>query len=258
MQLLEVEYFLLEDERDNYLDKTYGEKLEAMAQNDNSENARGATSRKIIQILRGMDPTNGKFLTYLVTQYIKPDDEGRIKFRLEDTENIRNVLQNFLRYRNTLEKKDINQYKNIHELVSKMYELQQANAPVPKTKGEEEREKLEGAKVILKGPNIKIIEVTTPEASMALSLKYSPTWCTRGESHSIRYLKDGNLFVIVVQEPNKPLRAWQFHYESSQIMDELDRPISPNDKALLSKFPEYVQFIDMMIRRHYTDVTTLK
>lgn len=257
MQLLEVEYFLLEDERDNYLDKTYGEKIEAMAQRDNSENARGLNSKQVIQILRGMDPTNGKFLTYLVTQYIKPDNQGGLRFRLEDTENVRNVLQNFIRYKNNLDKKDINQYSNIQDLFNVIYDLERSRAPAPKSKGEEEREKLQGAKLILSGPNIKIFEITTPEAARAVALKYQTNWCTLGQNYSVGYLRQGNLYVIVVTEGDK-VRAWQFHYESSQLRNEADASISDSDKALLSNFPEYIQFIDMMIRRHYTDVTTLK
>lgn len=257
MQLLEVEYFLLEDERDDYLEKNFGEKLEQTAMRDDSAEARGKSAKEIIQILRGMDPTNGKFLTYLVTQYVKPDNQGNLRYRLEDTENVRNVLQKFIRYRNTLEKKDITQYANIQDLFNIIYELERRNAPTPKTKGEEEREKLEGAKLVLQGPNIKIFEITTPEAAAAVALKYQTNWCTLGRNHSLNYLRQGNLFVIVVKTPDR-IRAWQFHYESGQLMNEADSSINESDKALLSSFPEYLQFIDMMVQRHYTDIRNLK
>jgi Rad3-related DNA helicase len=257
MQLLEVEYFLLEDERDDYLEKTFGEKLEQTAMRDDSANARGKQAKQIIQILRNMDPSNGKFLTYLVTQYVKPDDQGNLRYRLEDTENVRNVLQKFIRYKNTLQKKDINQYSNIQELFNVIYELERRDAPAPKTKGEEEREKLEGAKLILQGPNIKIFEITTPQAAASVALKYQTNWCTLGTAHGLRYLREGELYVIVVKTPDR-LRAWQFHYQSGQLMNEADAAINDRDKTLLSSFPEYIKFIDMMVQRHYTDISTLK
>lgn len=257
MQLLEVEYFLLEDERDDYLEKNFGEKLEQTAMRDNSPEARGKSAKEIIQILRGMDPTNGKFLTYLATQYVKPDNQGNLRYRLEDTENVRNVLQQFIRYRNTLEKKDINQYANIQDLFNIIYELQRRNAPAPKTKGEEEREKLEGAKLVLQGPNIKIFEITTPEAAAAVALKYQTKWCVLGRTYALSYLRQGNLYPIIVKTSDR-IRAWLFHYESGQLKNEADSEINDSDKALLSSFPEYLQFIDMMVQRHYTDIKNLK
>lgn len=255
MKILDFEIFLFEDARDDFILQQQGEKLVQAAQRDQS--ARGLDAPAILARIRSMDPTNGKFLQYLVNQYTKPDEEGNPKYRLEDTDQIKHVLEEFLKRKQQLNVTDINQYKNIRDLMNAIYDLEEKSKPAPKTKGEEEREKFEGAKVLYSEPGIVIYDLVTPEAARAVALKYGTKWCTLNMNTAKGYINQGGLYAILVKQDGKVI-PYQMHYESDQIMDARDHPVGKKDKEILSKFSVWYEFIDWLIGRHYYDKTEIE
>jgi hypothetical protein len=255
LKILDFETFLFEDARDDYILQQQGEKLVQAAQRDNS--ARGLDAPAILSRIREMDPTNGKFMQYLVSQYIKPDEEGNQKYRLEDTEQVKTSLDGFMKMKQQLNVSDINQYKNIQDLFTAIYELQQKNAPVAKTKGEEEREKFEGAKVLYHEPGIVIYDLTTPESARAVALKYQTRWCTLNTDTARGYINQGGLYAILVKKDGKVM-PFQMHYESDQVMNAADSPVNKKEKEALSSFAVWYKFIDWLIGRHYYDKTEIE
>jgi hypothetical protein len=64
------------------------------------------------------------------------------------------------------------------------------------------------------------------------------------------YHDQGDLIIIIAKIGEK-IRKWQLHYESNQFMDERDQEISQADIKLLSKIPEYTEFLNTLIKKHY-------
>lgn len=247
--------FLFEDARDDYILQQQGEKLVQAAQRDQS--ARGLDAPKILAKIREMDPTNGKFLQYLVNQYTKPDEQGNQKYRLEDTEQVKHSLDEFLKRKQQLNVTDINQFKNIQDLFKAIYDLEQKGKPAPKTKGEEEREQFEGAKVLYSEPGIVIYDLVTPESARAVALKYGTRWCTLNVNTAKSYINQGGLYAIIVKQDGQVM-PFQMHYESDQVMNAADNPINKREKEVLSKFSVWYEFIDWLIGRHYYDKTEIE
>lgn len=252
MKIAELGLFLFEDARDVYILQQQGEKLTQAAQRDHSAGRLSAPD--ILAKIREMDPTDGKFLQYLVNQYIKPDEQGNQKYRLEDAERIKKVLQTFTQVKQRLNVTDINQFKNIQDLFATIYDLEQQNKPAPKTKGQEEREVFAGAKVLYKNPDIIIYDLTTPAAARAVALKYQTEWCTLdGAEKAEYYINTGGLYAIIVKKGNK-IVPFQLHYESGQVMNAADVPINKKETELLSSFPVWYEFVDWLVKRHYSEI----
>jgi len=247
--------FLFEDARDDYILQQQGEKLVQAAQRDQS--ARGLDAPAILARIRAMDPTNGKFLQYLVNQYTKPDEEGNQKYRLEDTDQVKHSIDEFMKRKQQLNVTDINQFKNIQDLFKTIYDLEQKGKPAPKTKGEEEREKFEGAKVLYSEPGIVIYDLTTPEAAREVALKYGTRWCTLNLNTAKGYTNQGGLYAILVKKDGKVM-PFQMHYESDQVMNAADSPVNKREKEILSGFSVWYEFIDWLIGRHYYDRTEIE
>jgi len=79
--------------------------------------------------------------------------------------------------------------------------------------------KTQGASKIYDDGSLKVIEVTTPEASCYYSK--NTRWCTSNPDTAERYLKDGSLYVIIENDQ----KIAQLHVPSNQFVNAKDRPI---------------------------------
>lgn len=236
-------YFLTEqNKREEYIAQAFGSKLMPAAHNDVS--ARGMHEPiQVVQALAKIDPKNGKNLQFLASKYAAGE------FRFEDANRVRSAIEQFYKVRGALEKKDINQYKSIHELYDV---VEKAPTEVKSNRSEKRQIKQEGSDVVLKGPNFLILHLLTGQA--ACYYASGTKWCTSDVGTFENYARQGLIYVIFVKDKEGNTRKFQFHYESGQVMNEKDRALSKSEIDLLSSYPEWYQFVDMMVKKHHKEL----
>lgn len=231
--------FLTEDNRIDFIVSKQGEKIQSAAQNDvSARNFREPA--QVVQKILSFDPTKGKALQFLVNKYIAKE------FRIEDGKRVQDALTAFVKKRNVLEKKDINQYKSLHDL----YDAVEAAPEAEVSKRQQEKQiKVEGTEAIFKKADFIILRLITAEAATFYAA--GTKWCTSAPSTFESYARQGPIFVIMVKDGGAT-RKFQMHYHSGQIMDEKDRNITKTDIALLSKHQEWYKFVDMLVKKHWS------
>lgn len=228
----------LNEAREDFVAQQLGDKITAAYNNDVGQKPPLDTPLAIVQyVSQNTDP---KAIQKLMAWYVAG------QFKLEDVHRIKNDLTLFNRVKQQLAVKDLNQYKTLVDLYNALAPFENQDV---KTKGEQEREiKQSGAKTIINSPDFKVIEILNKEA--ACYYGKGTKWCTAADENNMfdHYHKQGSIYIITMPKIN---RKWQLHYESGQYMDEQDNQIGSADIALLSKVPEYTQFLNMLIKKHY-------
>jgi len=233
---------LFEASKVEYVIKTFGEKLVAAARKVESGNPEELTPEAITAKLETADPTGNKeYLVWLALQYV------RGSFRLEDTSRLRNDLEKFHKIKKTLENKDIMKYD-----MDALYNAIESGEENPVlTKGEMERSvKSQGSEKIIDEPNFTVLELKSKEA--ACFYGKGTKWCTAADENNMfdSYAKSGKMYFILVNDDGKQ-RKFQLHFNSGQFMNERDVPLSAAEIAMLSKFPGYKKFLNMLVDHHY-------
>ena len=167
------------------------------------------------------------------------------QFKLEDVSRVQGYMIRFTELKPKLEKKDIGQYKNVEDLLNvlKQFEGQE----VKSGKAEEREVKSTQAKTLVNTPNFKVIIPLTKEASCFYGK--GTEWCTaatKSDNRFDQYNSQGKLYIIIAGN-----RKFQLHMETSSFMDENDQPIKQSDIELLSKIPEYKDFLNYLIKEYY-------
>lgn len=241
------QFLLFENQsREEFIASTMGEKLVSAASNDVSIKNKVHDYHNPLEIVKALmeiDPTKGKYTQYLAKAYAKGE------FRFEDENRVRNALVEFDKKKKVLQNKDINQYKTLYDL----YDAVETAPELEKSKKEAKRElKREGTELVLKGDNILILNLKTPEAACYYGA--GTKWCTASKNNPsifLNYVKEGPIFLIMVKDANGNTRKFQLHYSSGQVMNEKDQPITKNEIKLLSNYPEWYEFIDMLTKNHW-------
>ena len=230
---------ILVENREAYVLSTFGNKL-SNVQHD--QQARGLPPEQIIQKLVGADPSKNKqYLLFLAKLY------SAGQFRLEDVNRIKQEIQKFEKVKPKLpqQSRDINRISSLRDLYALLEPFE--DQEVKSKRSVKQDIKQQGAKTIIDTPNFKVIIPTTKEA--ACFYGRGTKWCTAAtESDNMfdHYNQQGSLYVIIAGD-----RKFQLHMEADQFMDEHDNDISSKDIAYLSKYPEYKQFLEMLINKHY-------
>lgn len=250
MKLLREFIDLLED-RAEYIARSMERKLLDAAENDDSfpkREAKGAL--KIVERLRKIDPSkSGENLQYIARMY------GNKQFKLEDSQRLKSDLELFYKVKSKLQNKDLNSYKELKDLYAVLEPFTEKGDDDPELASNKElaRRMKSSVKKLIDAPNFKVIVPETEEA--ACFYGKGTKWCTAStDSHNLfKSYKDRDDLIIIIAKRDGKDRKFQFHYESGQIMDELDRSIKGNkqDIDFLSSFPEYADFLNMMIEKHY-------
>jgi hypothetical protein len=147
--------------------------------------------------------------------------------RGEDLYKIKESLTLFEKAKRTnnlpIDKKDINKF-NIDTLFNLTFELQNQNL---QSNTEKEKEIKEGAEKVFENNEWVIIVPDTEEA--ACYYGKGTKWCTAGNSHNQfdYYNRQGTLYILINKQD--PSEKFQFHFESSQFMDVMDRQIEISD-----------------------------
>jgi hypothetical protein len=243
------ESFLNEDSRSDFLLKTYDKKLtdkwEAEKDSeptfvvDSVEGMKtGSVAGDLIAYIMSNDPTPKKaFSQWMTVKYIQGG------YKLEDIERLSQYLDVFEKAKSRIEKKDINQYKNITELFSVIDVFLKKEVAVS-AKDEKNQEYIlmnspENSTIIYDDANLKIVIPLTQAA--AIYFGKNTEWCTSAttsRNYFDSYNSRGPLYIVLDKKNN---RRWQFHitkgYNNHDItlMDEKDRsyPIA----TLAKEFP---------------------
>ena len=211
----------------------------------------------VLRTIADFDPTpNSKYLNWLVQRFSQGD------FRLEDQASVSQTLAGFERYRQRLDRSDINQYSKLSDIRAVVRPLQQADAPAS-ARQQRTRDKAGDfrkgeIKTLIDGARYRV-HVPLSQAAMNYLAwlnvpKENLEWCTltgKGERFS-EYHKKGTLYQISVDLHSNNPRKFLVHFEEGQFMDEDDNPISNSDIAMLSEFPEHQQFLEMLVNKHYS------
>lgn len=248
MSLTESFVMMLLEGRMDFLYKTYAEKLTDRFDNDNRVPAQyksqlsdgGDVAKNLLTHFAAKDPTNKKlYVQWMVRMYLKGE-------MLEDIDKLPEALNVFDKAKRQLDVKDINQYKTISDVLVAVRPFKDVQG---KSLGKIKSDEIEP--VITTG-NFKVFIPKTYKASCEYGAE---DWCTAGTSKNDSYFKqytaDGPLYIIYAGGGENP-KKFQMHYESNQFMNEDDKPVTQADIDFLSSFPKYKDFLNMMIKKHYS------
>ena len=170
--------------------------------------------------ITSLDPTGnqnkiGKYSKWLLNLYKKGE------LNLNNSKYIKTLLLTFNKFINKINKKDINQYKNLEELSFALESY--INNPEQATSKSDEIRKLkkEGSEVVYEDDIWKVI---VPKTKIAAQYYGKGTeWCTSSNDYGFGdFFSSYNLY-ININKQNKS--KFQFHFEDSEFMDEEDSPI---------------------------------
>lgn len=229
--------------RIEYLAKTLGPKLTAAAEKDHL--MKSGDPVDIAAALAEVDPTpNKKALPFLGKLYVAK------AFKMEDKARIKDAIALFFRVANRLENKDLMSYKDLGALYDAIEPFEKAEDDIS-ARQQKKLTKSEAEKII-DTPDFKVIVPKTEEAAKFYGA--NTKWCTVAkDGHKCffnHYNKQGPLYIIIARDGGKD-RKFQLHYESDQFKDERDFDLKSTDIAFLSKFPQYKEFLEHLIDKHY-------
>ena len=143
----------------------------------------------------------------------------------EDFYKAKEYLRLFNKFINKIpkENRDINSYKSLPDLYDVIKQFE-GNEDAPTSKQDELRQiKEKEVNKVFEDDEWLIMIPTTERASCLIGK--GTQWCTAADNNNMfdHYSEDGPLYVIVNKETNT---KYQLHFESQQLMDETDRPIS--------------------------------
>ncbi len=228
--------------RIEYLAKTMGQKLVAAAEKDSSLKKDQKTAEGISAFLADVDPTpNKKALNFLAKQY------SLGAFKGEDKKKIRDSIELFFKVVPKLKNKDIMSYKTLSDLYDAIEPFEDK---LPVSNREQKKLAKSDAEKIIDTPDFKVIVPKTEEAAKYYGV--STKWCTAAGEHCMfdNYNSEGPLYIIIAGT-GENARKFQLHYETDSFMDERDTPLSKKDITYLSSFPQYKEFLNKLIDKHY-------
>ena len=178
-----------------------------------------------------IDPTpNYQYIQPLMNWYIKDKFRG-----FEDSHRLRDALTLFSRFKQRLDKRDINQYANINELEDAVepWELELTK----KEKRQQGEYHIDENSYELWKENASYIIVIPKNQKAACAFGSGTKWCTAStqadDSYFKHYNDEGHIYIIRTKDPNydkdsiiattNPIMQW--HFESGQFMDVRDSPI---------------------------------
>lgn len=240
---------LTEGKKADWIAANQGEKLVAAVNKHNDKAMHGKSAQELADYI---EQQGGKYAQYYSKLYLK----NEVK-KMEDFYRLKPLIDSFNKNRRHLTNKDIMSYSHAG--------LEKALAPFAGKVSHKRVNPVEDEKFYKKGhmtkhvdsPNFEVIVPHTQEASNHLGKGKECKWCTAEPEEEHNRFHDhndqGDLYVIRAGD-----RRYQLHYETDQFMDEKDAPVSKEDIEYLSGFPQYKQFLDMMIKKHYFEHDILK
>jgi len=208
----------------------------------------------------------GNYSKWILSIYKKMKPGEQKRFIDEDLYKVNDALKLYDKAKklNKVDKKDINQFKSLTELIEYLDSKNLGDLEDVKSKGEIEKElKEKGAKKVFENSDWTIIVPETHDAACFYGA--GTQWCTasKGSDHFFRrYSQEGPLFIIISKkekDSNGRAVKYQFHFESNQFMDSRDHSVANRgdvEKFMEDEFGEdVVEFFDK--EGYFTGLTHL-
>ena len=240
------QFIILEGPKANWIALNQGDKLIARINRNNDKQMIGKTAQ---QVADHLEQEGGKYAPFYSKLYLS----GDVK-KMEDFYRLAPLIKQFEQHKRYIENKDISGYTL--KSLTKALEPFKGKISHRHVNPAEDDVHLKNKDMTrhISTPTFEVIVPHTEET--ACHLGKGTDWCTAAdEDHNMfdHYAQDGNLYVIRAGD-----RRFQLHYESGSFMDEKDEDVSEKDIEYLSGFPQYKQFLDMMIKKHYFDKDIMK
>ena len=250
-QSLLESFELLTEDRIDYLKNQYKDKLST----DHDQLAKHKESDKIIDHFAGKaDPSTGKVHTqWLVGQYAKKN------IRQEDAPQLKSTLNDFALVKDNLEKKDLNQYKDVGELRDAIATQKATVEKKVKAKRAEAEEKSASMEKLYDEDGVTGYKIPNRAASIK---NYGPAgvlaqthWCTAANSDNnmFNHYKGGK---YTMHFPNG--EVLQYHHQSGQIMDKYDRPVQEGDPRFAEHEHHIAKFINQTAKNESGESSLMK
>jgi hypothetical protein len=229
------------EDRIAYLAESQGEKVKLAVKKDTNAKLKDPT--QVITHIAKADPSNGKYLQWLVRMYVAG------QFKQEDVGQLHKDITIFEKFKNKIANKDLNSYKDRAQFNAAIEPFEQ-QAPELSKAEQEKMKKKEGAEYIINTPHFKALVPKTEEAACLYGK--GTKWCTAAENNNQfeNYHSQGDLVIVMTELDGKP-RKFQLHPDTQQYMNEKDEPITKAEIAKLSKIPEYTELLNILIDKHY-------
>lgn len=260
MRIVEVFQLMFED-RVAYVVKNFAEKIKSALQQDDSARRfitnLGVTEitpdniKDTVALLKTADPDQGpnsNNLDWIVNQYIKN------QFKLEDIEILKDSLEFFFKNKNQLSQSNISNnlfsYKTVGDLYTAIQPLKQEGQGKLDFKTFVNKLLSDGGyKLLVKKPNIVIYELL--EFKCSQNLADLTNWCTTQAKNFGGYREEGPLYVIVALNSQGKPELFQYHVERNEYKNHANIDVNQQEIAFLSSFPEYTNFLNFLIKKHY-------
>ena len=229
----------------NFIADKQADKIKAAYDKDDASDLGGDFDvKKVLTALGKADPSkNGATINWIVRMYIAG------LFKLEDVNRLKKDIEVFLKFKNKMENKDLNSYADLKTLYAAIAPF--VEKPDQAASGKEAKKEIKkGVKYIINTPDFKALIPETKEAACFYGA--GTKWCTAADEDNMfdHYNNQGHLVIIIAGE-GKEQRKFQLHYETDSFMDETDSQLSKKDITYLSGFPQYKDFLEHLIKKHY-------
>ena len=177
----------------------------------------------MIKTLVALDPTYqggeqlGKYGKWILNLY------NRKLLKDEDFYKVTEYLTTFVNNLSKMPNKDIMTYKSLPDLAKA---IQGFEGQKDISKKQQIRDIKKGAKKIMETNDWLVIQPTTEESACYYGA--NTKWCTASKENSMfnYYNEQGPIYIFINKKDNS---KFQFHAQSLQFMDELDKPIAPKE-----------------------------
>ena len=199
----------------------------------------------MIKTLVALDPTFkggeqlGKYGKWILNLY------NRKLLKDEDFYKVTEYLTTFVNNLSKMPNKDIMTYKSLPDLAQA---IQPFEGQKDISKKQQVRDIKKGAKKVMETNNWLVIQPTTEESACYYGA--NTKWCTASKENSMfnYYNEQGPLYIFINKKDNS---KFQFHAQSFQFMDELDKPIAPKEVFDDEKIIKFIE--DKILDNVYSD-----
>ena len=185
-----------------------------------------APVEKLFAYIVGFDPDGTKRnAQWLLNLLLKNN------MQMEDLPEARDSITAFMQHQRQLpaEQRDLNRFKNLGDLEAALQPLKGTQVV---SQRQQDRQVEQGmfaqTKVVYNDAQYRILIPNTVEAATYFGV--NTRWCTAytdpARNMFNHYAKQGPLYIVLDKANNQ---RWQFHFESNQFMDEMDRQINLRD-----------------------------
>jgi len=229
-----------------------------LARLKNSNDATAVVNNVMSKLAEG-DPTEPKFsyLDTILRWYVNGEGANP---NLDDMPSVKENLQLFMRYSNAPDsaefpksQRNLQMYPTFAKFKDLMDPLKQKSTAKQQQSTSERDYVKNNSEVILgtPGSDFYVLSPKTTEASQILGA--NTVWCTAYTKSPCRfdeYNQSGKLYIIFAKIGGRN-RRYQVHMEREEFADEKNNTINKQQIAELSRFPQYKEFLNMLIEKYY-------